>query len=259
MRKKSSAWQRQHAYGRQLSLNLLPGTSGRQPGTKRRRALKLIVEESLARVRPFLPPRSRNFVEAILTESPTEIFPVEARDTKHGDFMREPGMPYGCITLNACGNPYQFLLTLLHELAHARVAMRYRRHVKPHGDQWKAEFSNLLFRCTDFGFLPHDLQRAFRKHADAPKSTADYDTELQLALRAYDTLDERMLVIDLPDGEYFSLDGRTILRKGKLARRRIHCTSTDGHTYSVLPAARVKEVYPLRRGSSGARSKGRNR
>ncbi len=247
MRNRSSATRRLHANGRQLSLNLLPGKTPPLPKTKGRRALQRVVDESLIRVRPFIPPRSRDFVESVLLESPTEIFPVEARDTKHGDFMREPGMPYGCITLNACGNPYQFLLTLLHELAHARVAMRYRRHVKPHGEQWKSEFAQLLFRCTDFGFLPRELQRAFRKHAAAPKSTADYDTDLQLALRAYDTLDNRMFVIDLPDGEYFSLDGRTILRKGKLARRRIHCTSTDGHTYSVLPAARVKEVYPVRR------------
>ncbi len=255
MRRKSSAWRRQNTFGRQLSLNLLPGKAPHRPTTRKRRVLQDVVEGSLARVRPYLPPRSRTLVESILLESPTEIVPVEARDTKHGDFVQEPGKTYGRVTLNTCGNPYQFLLTLLHELAHARVAMRYRRNVKPHGDQWKAEFSALLFRTADYGFLPLDLQRTFRNHAADPKSTADYDTDLQLALREYDTIDNRMFVIDLPDGAYFSLDGRTVLRKGELARRRIHCKSTDGDTYSVLPAARVKEVYPLRRRTNGSRQK----
>ncbi len=230
--------------GRQLSFNFRPsGRSGASRSENGRARLSPAVQESLARISVYLPPRSRSFVARILTESPTDVFPVEARESKHGDFLAVRGKPFGQITVNVCGNPYQFLLTLLHEIAHARIHARYRRHVPPHGARWKEEFADLLDRLVQTDVLPADLRRAFRDHAANPKSTADYDTDLQLALRRYDTLDRRMLVADLRDGDLFSLDGKTVLRKGELIRRRIRCVATNGHIYSVLPTARVREIY----------------
>ena len=241
-------------YGRQLALNL--PTGARKAGISKSKGSKVsalrlapTVDESLRRISRYLPPKSRPFVAQVLTESPTEVIPVEARDSKHGDFVAVRGKPFGRITVNVCGNPYQFLLTLLHEVAHARIAARYRRRIPPHGSQWKAEFSTLLFRVVEQDFLPRDLRKAFGVHALNPKSTADYDIDLQLALRPYDTLDARLLVMDLRHGEYFSLDGKTVLKKGALVRRRIRCTATDGNVYSVLPSARVKEIYPLKKSS----------
>ncbi|MBT8402162.1 MAG: SprT-like domain-containing protein [Rhodothermia bacterium] len=230
--------------GRQLSLNFQPAARRRVSRSKNGRVrLSPAVQESLGRISIYLPPRSRPFVARILTESPTEVFPVEARESKHGDFMAIRGRPFGQITVNVCGNPYQFLLTLLHEIAHARVHATHRRYVQPHGAHWKEEFAGLLDRLVRTDVLPADLRRVFRIHSENPKSTADYDTELQLALRRYDTLDRRMLVADLRDGDLFSLDGKTVLRKGELIRRRIRCVATNGHIYSVLPTARVREIY----------------
>ncbi len=240
---------RQVVRGRQLSLNFEAvsknGNTRRENGRVR---LAPAVHDSLSRISLYLPPGSRPFVARILTESPTEVFPVDARESKHGDFVAVRGKPFGQITVNICGNPYQFLLTLLHEVAHARVAARNRRYVRPHGTRWKEEFSDLLDRLVHANVIPHDLRVAFGNHAADPKSTADYDTELQLALRRYDTLDTRMLVADLRHGELFSLDGKTVLRKGQLIRKRIRCVATNGHIYSVLPAARVLETYSESRG-----------
>ncbi len=202
-----------------------------------------IASISLSRVRPYLPMGSESFILRLLREVPVEVVPVEARESKHGDFTQEHGKKYGRITVNVCGNRYRFLLTLVHELAHARVAATYRRHVRPHGPEWKDEFSRLLFRLLRYPILPARVRRAVYLHALDPKSTDEYDSELQLALRRYDTVDQRLTVAELREGTRFSLDGRQILRRGRMLRRRIQCYASNGEVYTVLPAARVETVF----------------
>lgn len=230
-------------FGEQLSLGLGPARSNGHTVVLRESPRPSIAAISLRRVRPYLPTGAEPFVIRLLREVPTEVVPVESRESKHGDFTKEAGTPYGRITVNVCGNSYRFLLTLLHELAHARVAARYRRRMRPHGPQWKDEFARLLFRLSRQHFLPGRLSRAVHRHALDPKSTDEYDTELQLELRRYDTTDQRLMVTELDVGTKFSLDGYTVLRRGELIRRRIRCTGPKGQIYSVLPVARVETVY----------------
>lgn len=242
-RRNGEARYRSSAVGRQLSFEFGAGrTNGcATRGTQRGRGS--IATVSVRRVRPFLPAGSEPFITRLLREVPTEIVPVQTRESKHGDFTKERGRPYGRITVNVCGNRYRFLLTLVHELAHARVVALHRRRVRPHGQEWKDEFARLLFRLLRYQVLPARLRRAVYLHALDPKSTDEYDTELQLALRRYDTSDKRLTVAELQEGTRFSLDGKLVLRRGKLIRRRIQCVGSRGQIFSVLPAARVDIVF----------------
>ncbi|MDX1740573.1 MAG: SprT-like domain-containing protein [Rhodothermales bacterium] len=243
-RLRSSTPRRSGSYGLQLSLDLGGRERAAGHGANGRSDQRAtVVSTSVRRIRPYLPPGAEPLVVRLLREVPTDVVPVEARESKHGDFTIERGKSYGRITVNVCGNRYRFLLTLLHELAHSRVAMQYRRRVRPHGPEWKNEFSRLLFRLLRYQILTPRLRRAVYLHALSPKSTDEYDTELQLALRRFDTLDKRLTVVELEEGTRFSLDGGLVLRRGKMLRRRIQCRTPDGQVYTVLPAARVDTVF----------------
>ena len=44
------------------------------------------------------------------------------------------------IKINRDLNKYSFLITLVHEMAHASIWIKFGRRVKPHGDEWKRNF-----------------------------------------------------------------------------------------------------------------------
>jgi hypothetical protein len=48
------------------------------------------------------------------------------------------------ITVNVNLNPYNFLVTYLHEVAHLEVYRQYKRRQPPHGKAWKTHFRLLL-------------------------------------------------------------------------------------------------------------------
>lgn len=60
---------------------------------------------------------------------------VNERKTRHGDYRELNGAPQ--ITVNANLNPYRFLITLIHEIAHFLAFKKYGRYIKPHGKEWK--------------------------------------------------------------------------------------------------------------------------
>ena len=41
-------------------------------------------------------------------------------------------------------NPYRFLMTLVHEVAHLVAFQKYGRAIKPHGKEWKFTFQTLM-------------------------------------------------------------------------------------------------------------------
>jgi hypothetical protein len=65
------------------------------------------------------------------------------RRTKLGDFRAEPGKGL-TITVNSDLNPYAFLITYLHEVAHLLVYQRSRRFGQPHGPIWKKTFREVM-------------------------------------------------------------------------------------------------------------------
>ena len=81
-----------------------------------------------------MPENSIEFIEGILEKEKISIKIVNQRQTKHGDFRRLSSGQYQ-ITINNNLNPHQFLLTLIHEIAHHVTFQKYGR-VKPHGKEW---------------------------------------------------------------------------------------------------------------------------
>jgi hypothetical protein len=166
---------------------------------------------------------------------------VRSRKTKHGDHQVTGAREFSLITVNASGNPWQFVLTLLHEVAHAEVVHCAIRRVAPHGREWKLAFRQLLH--SHIHLFPPDLAAPVMDYARNPLYSADSHGALAAALRRHDTTDLRPTVQELAPGQRFSLDGKTVLVRGQLLRKWFRCTATDGRALRVAPMARVHVLY----------------
>jgi SprT protein len=202
-----------------------------------------IREHSLANIRAHAPESALPALRRLLDGLPVLINVTKNRRSKHGDYRRSPCRHYGIVTVNAFGNPWQFLFTLLHELAHAEVHIHHGARTRPHGIQWKTIFSRLLLDFAGQDLFPESLTPLIRRHAMKPRYSTCADLKLAIALREYDTLDHRPMVAELPRGQRFSLDGVRVLTRRELSRTRYKCTTARGREYYVPASARVHTIY----------------
>jgi len=180
-------------------------------------------------VRPHLPPAAVDHVVRALGGLPVELRVVRPRRSKLGDHRppRLPLRPMHRITVNADLNPWAFLTTLLHEVAHAATWERHaarRRRVRPHGPEWQREFSTALVPLLDAGVFPDDLAAAVTRSLASPAAATCSDRGLLLALARYDRpIVGRVRVEELAEGAWFRVDGRHVFRAGRLVRTRRQC------------------------------------
>ena len=81
-------------------------------------------------------------VQYLIEQNNLSLKIVNQRETKHGDFRKMPDGTFQ-ITVNNNLNQYQFLLTLVHEIAHHITHQKFGR-VQPHGKEWKKVFQHLM-------------------------------------------------------------------------------------------------------------------
>jgi len=170
------------------------------------------------------------------------------RASKLGDFC-PPRTPNGIcrITLNVDLNPYQMLITFVHEFAHYAVYMLApKKRVEPHGDLWKLTFMQLLQPYLKPDIFPADVLEALHRHLHHIKASSTADPYLAKVLKRYDdnhSNAETVTVDDLPDGSIFCLYNGMTFRKGPKKRTRYQCVCQDnGKTYSVSGLAEVEKT-----------------
>jgi hypothetical protein len=157
------------------------------------------------------------------------------------------------ISINDDLNPYAFLTTLLHEIAHATTWERHERHrrrftrrVRPHGVEWRATFAGLLEPVVAAGVLPDDVAAALGRSLARPAAATCSDRELLLALGRYDRVDPRLVrVEEIAVGGWFRLAGGGVFRAGRTLRTRRQCFAARTNAeYRVHGLARVEPVEP---------------
>lgn len=204
------------------------------------------IADSFSRIQDFLSERSRSFMQKLLKEYPIYVEPVSVRTTKRGDFRGACGKRCERITINKCGNPYGFLITLIHEIAHAKAFQEYGNSIRPHGSEWLHTYSALLHRSVSEGCFLEEMREVIRHLAFHPTRTRPYSVEL--ALRKYDTFDVRPLLSELPEGALFAAGEGEIYQKGRLLQHRFHCQSLDGRKFRVSPCFRVAAMFAMKDG-----------
>lgn len=169
---------------------------------------------------------------------------VKPRRARLGDFR---ALPQGqtLITVNADLNPYAFLITYVHEVAHAEVYRTGRRLTKPHGRAWQTAFQRLMQPLLTDTVFPEAILEPLRTYMAKPAATTSASPGLMLALRQSDppTTDsvkaERVLLRDVPEGHSFQFAKKTYVR-GTLRRTRVVCKEmVSGRAYAILAHALV--------------------
>lgn len=200
-------------------------------------------------LRRHLPRGAEVYVNELLAARDVVVRVSRPRLTKLGDH-RPPqrGHFVHRISVNEDLNPFAFLTTLLHEIAHVDVWVKHRsrRRPRPHGPEWKREFAAILEPVVSARWLPADVSEALRAALGNPPAMSCSDRGLAIALSRYDEpAAARVRVEDIPLGGVFRVgNGRTFCR-GLRVRTRFRCVEqTTGAEYRVHALALAEPVCP---------------
>ena len=174
----------------------------------------------------YLPENSIDLVQEILEEHHIKIKIVNKRTTKHGDFKRFPNGDFQ-ITINNSLNEYQFLLTLVHEIAHF-VTYKQSKRVKPHGIEWKRNFQHLMLPFVQPSIYPTTILPLLANYLKNPKASTGSDVKLTYALKQFDEMSGKNYIFELNEGSLFNFNGKTY-KKGNTRRTRIECLETSSN------------------------------
>ena len=202
--------------------------------------------EELELLKRFFPEAAVAMVGEIYGQRCFKLHFKRPRSSKLGDF-RQPRAKNGIctITLNLDLNPYQMLITYVHEVAHYDVFQQFgSRLVQPHGVEWQNRFATLLLPFMTETIFPKDILAALQRHLQHIKASSTADLNLQRVLREYDKNAESVVTVEsLPDGARFALKNGLVFRKGEKQRTRYKChCETNGRTYFVAALAEVQKT-----------------
>ena len=177
---------------------------------------------------------------------------AKARKTKLGDFRALPtGQTH--ITVNADLNPYAFLITFIHEVAHADVLkksmLKQRKLSRPHGKVWQQAFQRLMNPLLCETIFPASILVPLQEYMRKPAASTYANPALIQALRQIDnseidrTINESAIPLrDIQEGQLFRFQQKTYVR-GTLRRTRVVCKEvSSAKSYVILAHAWVEKI-----------------
>tara|TARA_R110001583_G_scaffold145635_2_gene297576 strand:- start:5085 stop:5699 length:615 start_codon:yes stop_codon:yes gene_type:complete len=186
----------------------------------------------------YIPKNAVHLVEKILIDHPIHIKIVKNRNTKHGDFKRFKDGSFQ-ITINNNLNEYQFLSTLIHEIAHFTTYKKHR-NVKPHGIEWKLNFQHLMLPFLQPTIYPQNILPLLANYLKNPKASTGADVNLTYALKQHDEMSGKTFIFELELGSIFTFNNKSY-KKGNKRRTRFECVELNNKkTYLFNQNAEVK-------------------
>lgn len=161
------------------------------------------------------------------------------RQSVYGDYRPPRQGSNHLITVNRDMNQYAFLLTLVHEIGHLLAHERHGLRIKPHGDEWKNAFKDLMRPIIRLRVFPDDVRDAIIKYMKDPGASSCSDVNLMRVLKKYDPSNGLVLLESLPHNSVFAYSGKLFV-KGPKIRTRFQCKQhgTD-HIYFFAALAEV--------------------
>lgn len=200
--------------------------------------------EIFALLKDRVPENALQYCWDLWKEDPFHFVISRSRASKLGDFSYRADRKIQQITINQDLNPYQFLITYLHEIAHYRAFKKYGPNIKPHGIEWKIAFQQLMSPVLSDLVFPKDVLLPLKRYLINPKASTGADLFLSREVRKYDLhRDSRMVTYlsDIKMGEHFTLKGRRF-QKESTRRTRILCLEVKtGRKFLISSNAEVEE------------------
>jgi hypothetical protein len=190
---------------------------------------------------PYLPPGTALMMAKWIDYFQVELSINKPRESVFGDYRHPHGGKGHRISVNRNLNPYAFLITLIHEFAHLTNWNKHANRVKPHGEEWKNEYRNLMQPFLDRRIFPEEIERAVRKYITNPAASSCTDVHLLKVLKRFDQHQHTVFVSNVPAGAMFRLRNGRTFQKLELLRKRYRCKEiSSGDIYLFSP---VMEVY----------------
>lgn len=191
----------------------------------------------------YLPKDTYSYVEPLLQRRATHLKIVKNRATKQGDY-RPPqlGVDHHRITINRGLNPYAFLITLIHELAHRETWVQYQRRVKPHGPEWKGNFKRLMAPLLADEVFPEPIVKALAAYLVNPKASSCSDANLHRVLNTYN--EKAVIHLEsLDTGTQFRLPNGRLFEKLQKKRTRYVCKEVRSNAFYLIHG--LAQVEPI--------------
>jgi SprT protein len=201
-----------------------------------------LIRRELHTLAHFLPNGALDPVLASLHQHGIHLKITRGRKSVLGDYRPAyKGQPHR-ISVNGDLNPYHFLVTFLHELAHLETHIRFGRRVNPHGPEWQESFAKLLRDYLALKLFPSDLEPVLQRSISRPAASTCSDPVLYRALSAFNPPGGMVRVEDLAPGSHFRTErGQHFTLIGK-RRTRYLCHERGSGRGFLFPG--IHEVYP---------------
>ncbi len=167
------------------------------------------------------------------------------RKTKLGDYRAPYGRQGHRISVNSDLNPYSFLITFVHEMAHLLTWERHRRKASPHGSEWKQAYRELMLPILQMNIFPDDVAMALSRYMRNPAASSCNDTDLYKTLSRYNSSEKSSgcYLEELSPGTRFALENGRQFTMLKKLRKFYLCSEVDsGRHFRISP---LMQVYPL--------------
>ena len=174
----------------------------------------------------YIPEKAIPFIQFLIDTHNFTLKIVNQRQTKHGDFRKLPNGRFQ-ITVNNSLNPYQFLLTLVHEIAHHVTHQKFGI-VQAHGKEWKTVFQHLMLPFLRPDIYPKEMLPFLANYLKNPKASTDTDANLSLILRGNIAEKGKKFMFEIPLDSFFEFN-KTIYKKGNKRRTRFECLNMSNH------------------------------
>lgn len=196
----------------------------------------------------YLPPGTAPAVLTYLHQYKVHLTVARERKSVLGDYRHRTHYENHRISVNGNLNPFAFLITLLHELAHLLTFEQHGNRVAAHGREWKLIYGHLLKQFLGHKIFPPVIEKELLISLQNPAASSCAEDGLLRALRRFDEHSgEHQLIEEIPDGSIFrTRDGR-VFQKGARLRKRFKCMELKtGKLYLFSP---VYEVTPVNIGN----------
>lgn len=188
----------------------------------------------------YLPSESLYLIHELINNHRINIKVVNQRKTKHGDFRKLKNGKFQ-ITINKNLNKHQFLLTLVHEIAHHITFKEFGR-VKPHGIEWKQMFQKLMLPFLHPNIFPDSILPHLAHYLKNPKASTDNDPKLSLALRYYKPESGKNFIFELPMNSRFVFKNKKYIKKQK-RRTRYECQEIGSGRFYLFNQNAEVSIY----------------
>jgi len=194
-------------------------------------------------LRQYLPEGAVDQVSKWIVQHKIHLKITRGRKTKLGDYRPPIYHPHHRITVNHNLNPYAFLITFVHELAHLQVFEEYKTRVQPHGPEWKRAYRRMMLVMLKNDIFPEDIRQALSKSIVNAKASSTSELELSRILLRYDENNDETRVEDLTKNTIFQTQNGMQFKKGDKQRTRYKCLNLQNNRlYLFHPLTPVRKV-----------------